>query len=132
MKLRVKEQWICYLLVAVLLVMGMRADIAPVNPSFLRGQNATMEVTAYSVIRSGSYIVDASDECNIDMIERAASTYQNSRFKRNLVKRFLRVAIAMLVVERFLLQRFYLETATDYIGMEARSSHIATVRYIHQ
>ena len=132
MKLREKRQLICCFLVAILLVMGMQADIAPVNPFFLRGQKAPVSSTAYSVIRSGSYVVSVDENCTIDMIRRSTTTYQNSDYKSAPVRRFLKIAIILLVVEQFLLQRFYFGRAVDYVGLQSDSSQIATVRYIHQ
>jgi len=132
MKLRMKEQLICYVLVVVLLVMGMQVEVAPINPSFLRGENTVSAGTVSSVIRSGSHLLAAKEDCTIDMIQRSTSTYQNSNNRSLSPNRVLKLAILLLVVELLLLQKFYFGTAIDNIAAMFANCHIATVLYIHQ
>lgn len=132
MKLRLKEQWICFLLTAVLLVVGMQADIAPVNPSFLREDNQATEVTALSTIRSGVYLTSVEKHCTMNMLRRSESTYQNGNNIRMSARRFLKVAILLLLTEIFLLQRFYFNAAIESLDIASIRCQIATINYIHQ
>ena len=132
MRLRMKEQLICFLLVAILLVMGMQADIAPVNPSFLRRENVAAENSAYNTIREGTHRIEVKSDCTIDMIRRNVSTYQAGNVKRIPVKRFFKIALLLLVAEMLLLQRFFYGAAIERIDYTSIRCHIATVIYIHQ
>lgn len=132
MKLRMKEQLICILLTLMLFVVGMQADIKPVNPSFLRGERMVSENTAYSTIRSGTYLTAVEKTCTIDMIRKSVSTYQNSNYNRITVRRFFEVTILLLITELFLLQRFYFSAAIEGRDIESMRCHIATIQYIHQ
>lgn len=137
MKLRMKEQWICILLAAVLLVMGMQAEVAPVNPSSLRGENVAIENVvvenvSYSMLRKGVHFVEVNSNCTIDMLRRNVSTYQNSNEERTTVRRFLRVTVLLLLAESLLLQRFFCDAAIEKMDIESIRCHIATVLYIHQ
>lgn len=132
MKLRMKEQWICFLLTVILFVVGMQADITPVNPSFLRGESVIAENPAHSTIRSGTYLTAIEKTCTLDMIRKSVSTYQNSNCERILVKRILRIAVLILLAEIFLLQKFYFSAAIERLNIKTIRCHIATVQYIHQ
>ena len=132
MKLRMKEQCICILLVAILLVMGMQADITPVNPSFLRGESATVEYSAYSMIQSGTYLRATEKTCSVEMLRSSELTYQSSNYEKAPVRRFFRATILLLITELFLLQKFYFGAAIEKLDIESVRCHIATVLYIHQ
>ena len=132
MKLHVKEQLICFLLTAMLFMMGMQADIVPVNPSFLCVENQVTEQTVSSAIRSGSYLTAVEKECTMDMLRKSESAYQNSNDRSVITGRFSKIAILLLITELFLLQRFYFIGAIEDLFSASKRCHIATVQYIHQ
>lgn len=127
---RIRQQ-ISYLLAVVLLMMGMQADIKPVNPSYLRADNTVSSSALQTVIYSASYLDEPDVVCTYDMVRRIASVYQNN-MKALVSTRILRIAFILLAAELFLLYKCYCRDVIDEIAKRLVDCHMAVVLYIHQ
>lgn len=132
MKMRVREQLICYLFVAILFLTGMCVEIPPADAAFLYAKEAFMTNFTGSIISEGSRLVTLEQVCTISMLERETTTVLSNNRSRNLAKKFLRNVVALFAVAILLSYLFCYGDVAKFASGNSSGSHAIIVRYIQQ
>ena len=129
MKLKVKEQIICWLFAAILFVTGMCVEFPPADLYFSYAQESS--ATKVSVIRENTNTVEIERICTPNMLKKADAAYL-SNTERTAEKRFVR-NVAILYIALFMLCCIsYSGKATELVYPKPISSREVIVRYIQQ
>ena len=129
MKLKVKEQIVCWLFAVILFVTGMCAEVPPADLYFSYAQESS--VTKFSVLRENRDTVETERICTPNMLKKVDAAYL-SNTERTAEKRFIR-SVAILYIALFMLCCIsYSGRATELVYPELVSSREVIVRYIQQ
>ena len=129
MKLKLKEQIVCWLFAVILFVAGMCVECPPADLYFLYAQESS--ATKVSVIRENTNAVEVERICTPSMLKNADTAYL-SNTERTAEKRFVR-NVAILYIALFILCCIsYSGKATELVYPKLISSREVIVRYIQQ
>lgn len=129
MKLKVKEQIVCWLFAVILFMTGMCVEIPPADLYFLYAQEGSVDKV--SVIRENTRPAEVQHICTLNMLKRDEETYLSSG-GRTVTKRFIRNVAILYAVVLILCCVSYSGKATELACPKLVSSREVIVRYIQQ
>ena len=132
MKLRMQEQFICYLLVAILFLVGIQVELPSADISFSYANEASVTNTTGSVISEGSKFVSIEKICTIDNLRRGVTTYVCGNKGRTLIRRFSGNVAVLLAAIMLLSTLFYSDNFLMCVSRKIAGSHVTIVRYIQR
>ena len=129
MKLKVKDQIVCWLFAVILFVTGMCVELPPTDLYFSYAQESS--VTKISVIRENINTVETERICTPNMLKKVDAAYL-SNTRRTAEKQFIG-NVAILYIALFMLCCIsYSGKATELVYPKLISSREVIVRYIQQ
>ena len=129
MKLKLKEQIVCWLFAVILFVTGMCVEIPPTDLYFSYAQENSVDRVA--VIRENKNTVEIERICTPNMLKKVDAAYLSNN-ERTAEKQFIR-NVAILYIASFMLCCIsYSGKATELVYPELISSREVIVRYIQQ
>lgn len=129
MKLKVKEQIVCWIFAVILFVTGMCVEFPPADLYFSYAQEASGD--RVSVIRENLKTTEVERICTPNMLKKDEGTYL-SNSGRTVIKWFIRNVAILYAVVLFLCCVSYSGKATELACPKLVSSRAAIVRYIQQ
>lgn len=129
MKLKVKEQIICWLFAVILFTTGMCVEIPSADLYFLYAQESSVDKV--SVICESTRTIKAEHICTPNMLKRDEGTYLCNG-GGTVTKRFIRNVAILYAVVLILCCVSYSGKATELACPKLVSSRATIVRYIQQ
>lgn len=132
MKLKVKEQIICCIMVVILFFTGMCVELPSADASFLYAKKATVSSAADSVISNRGNTTKLEPICVIEAFSHDAIISFRSNRGRTLIRRFFRNVVALVAVAILLSHLFQYGDVADLVSSRKIGSHAVIVKYIQQ
>jgi len=129
MRLKVKEQIVCWLFAVILFVTGMCVEFPPADPYFSYAQESS--VNKIRVLRESRDVVETECICTPNMLKKVDAAYLSSN-ERTAEKRFVRNAAILYIALVVLCCISYSGKATELVYPKLISSREVIVRYIQQ